>query len=85
MKVVILAAGYGTRLGSLTKDKPKPLVDLDGKPLIEHIMTRLAMHGLTEVIVNIHYLPQLLPAYLHERALYFYEPKLLGHTLHSLA
>ncbi len=79
MKVICLAAGYGTRLGSLTKDKPKPLVDINGKPLIEHIMTRLALHGLTEVIVNLHYLPELLPAYLHERALYYYEPKLLGH------
>jgi NDP-sugar pyrophosphorylase family protein len=86
LKVVLLSAGYGTRLGALTKDKPKALIDLNGKPLIEHTLTRLAQHGLTDVIVNIHYLPQLLPAYLHERVLYYYEPRLLGHvkTLLSL-
>lgn len=79
MKCLLLSAGYGSRLGELTKNKPKPLVDLDGKPLIEHLVTRLAMHGITSLIVNLHYLPELIPGYLHERALYYYEPRLLGH------
>ena len=38
IKVVILAGGYGTRLGKLTKLKPKPMVDVCGKPILEHII-----------------------------------------------
>ena len=37
-KVVILAGGYGTRLGKITKIKPKPMVDVCGKPILLHIM-----------------------------------------------
>lgn len=72
-------------MGALTKDKPKPLIDLDGKPLIEHTLTRLAQHGIVDVIVNLHYLPQTIPSYLHERVLYYYEPKILGHVKTLLA
>ena len=85
MKAIILSAGYGSRLGELTKDKPKPMLDVGGKPVIECILERLAIHGITDVIVNIHYLPELLPEYLQERALYYYEPRLLGHKKTILA
>jgi len=79
MRVILLAAGYGTRLGELTKDKPKPMIDVGGKPVIEHILTRLADHGIRDVIVNLHYLPHILTDYLGGRVLYYYEPRLLGH------
>lgn len=41
MDAIVLAAGYGTRLYPLTKDKPKPLLDVAGKPIIEHIIRKL--------------------------------------------
>ena len=50
-KVVILAGGYGTRLGTLTKLKPKPMVDVCGKPIIEHIMQIYLKHGFSNFII----------------------------------
>ena len=41
MKAIILAAGYATRLYPLTKDKPKPLLEIAGKPIIDHIMRKI--------------------------------------------
>ena len=41
MKVVILAGGYATRLHPITLDKPKPLLKVADKPIVEHIMSRL--------------------------------------------
>lgn len=79
MRALILAAGYGSRLGELTKNRPKPMVEVGGKPIVEHILTRLYMAGVTEIILNLHYLPGVLTDYLGSRVLYFYEPRLLGH------
>ena len=79
MKCIILTAGYGTRLGELTKDRPKPMIDINGRPVIEHILTRLNIHGIHDIIINLHYLPGVLTDYLGNRVLYFYEPRLLGH------
>lgn len=86
MKVVLLAAGYGTRLGDLTKNNPKPLIEVGGKPVLTHIIDRLNLHGLTDIIINIHYLPDMIPNKQETRALYYYEPRLLGHkgTLFAL-
>ena len=50
-KVVILAGGYGTRLGTLTKLKPKPMVDVCGKPIIEHIIQLYLKSGLSNFII----------------------------------
>ena len=50
-KVVILAGGYGTRLGTLTKLKPKPMVDVCGKPIIEHIMQIYQRFGYSNFII----------------------------------
>lgn len=47
MKSIILAAGYGTRLYPLTKDKPKPLLEVGGKPIIDHIIKKIG--GIDEV------------------------------------
>lgn len=79
MKALILAAGYGTRLGELTKDKPKPIIEVGGKSVIEGIIDRLHIHGITEIIVNLHYLPTVISERIMSKALYYYEPKLLGH------
>ncbi|WP_129116437.1 nucleotidyltransferase family protein [Halegenticoccus tardaugens] len=55
MQAVIPAAGRGTRLGSLTDDKPKPLVEVAGKPLLTRCLERLVTAGATELIVVVGY------------------------------
>ena len=55
---MILAAGMGLRMGSLTKDLPKPLLILRGKPLIEWHLKKLSNAGFKEVVINISYLPK---------------------------
>lgn len=55
MKAMILAAGLGTRLRPLTNDRPKPLVMVAGKTLLEITIERLRAFGIREIIVNAHY------------------------------
>src|SRR5437660_5424702 len=55
MKAMILAAGLGTRLRPLTDDRPKALVELSGRTLLEIALSRLRAFGVTEVIVNVHH------------------------------
>lgn len=55
---VVLSAGLGTRLRPLTDTVPKPMVPLDGVPLLEHTIRHLAAQGVTDVAVNLHHLPQ---------------------------
>ena len=57
MKAMILAAGRGLRMGDLTKDLPKPLLILRGRPLIEWHLKKLANAGFKEVVINVSYLP----------------------------
>lgn len=51
MKVVIFAGGYGTRLSEETAIRPKPMVEVGGRPILHHIMEIYAAHGLTDFIV----------------------------------
>jgi mannose-1-phosphate guanylyltransferase len=55
-QAVLLAAGLGTRLGELTKTIPKCLVDVGGKPMLQHWLDKLREVGCTEVFINTHYL-----------------------------
>jgi mannose-1-phosphate guanylyltransferase len=55
MKAMILAAGLGTRLRPLTADRPKALVEINGRTLLEITMERLKKFGVSEVIVNVHH------------------------------
>ena len=55
MKVIILAGGLGTRLSEETEDKPKPMVLIDDKPILWHLMNIFASHGLTEFILALGY------------------------------
>src|SRR5258705_419844 len=55
MRAMILAAGLGTRLRPLTDDRPKALVELSGRTLLEITLSRLRTFGVTEVIVNVHH------------------------------
>lgn len=51
MKVVILAGGYGTRISEETVARPKPMVEIGGKPILWHIMKTYSHHGLTDFII----------------------------------
>ena len=55
MKAMVLAAGLGTRLRPLTLDRPKPLVEVHGRPLIAYNLLLLRRYGITQVIINLHH------------------------------
>ena len=52
---MILAAGLGTRLGALTQDKPKAMVPLNGKPLLQHCIENLIANGFHHIVINMHH------------------------------
>ncbi|MFQ5543292.1 MAG: NDP-sugar synthase [Nitrospiria bacterium] len=56
MKGFVLAAGFGTRLGSLTRNLPKPLLPVGGFPMIHYNLLLLKKYGITDVMINSHYL-----------------------------
>jgi NDP-sugar pyrophosphorylase family protein len=56
MKAVIIAGGLGKRLGHLTSEVPKPMLDVKGKPVLEHMILYLKKHGITDIIICIGYL-----------------------------
>lgn len=64
MKAMILAAGLGTRLRPLTNDRPKALVEVGGRTLLEITLTRLRALGIREVIVNVHHFAEKMVDYL---------------------
>jgi MurNAc alpha-1-phosphate uridylyltransferase len=64
---MVLAAGLGTRMRPLTNERPKALVEVGGKPLIDHMMDRLAAAGVKRVVVNVHAFADLLEAHLRRR------------------
>ena len=64
---MVLAAGLGTRMRPLTNDRPKALVEVGGKPLIDHMLTRLAQAGVQRVVVNVHAFADRLEAHLAAR------------------
>ena len=55
-KGMILAAGQGTRVRPLTRDLPKPMVPILGKPVMEYLIEHMARHGITEIMVNVAFL-----------------------------
>jgi mannose-1-phosphate guanylyltransferase / phosphomannomutase len=66
MKAVVMAGGEGTRLRPLTSNQPKPMVQIVGKPCMEHILELLREHGMTDVIVTVAFLPQAIRSYFGE-------------------
>ena len=85
MKAMIFAAGRGTRLRPLTDARPKALVEVDGRTLLEHVVVRLVEAGVTEAIINLHHLGGQIPPFLEKHdffglrnVAYSNEPVLLG-------
>jgi mannose-1-phosphate guanylyltransferase len=64
MKAMVLAAGLGTRLRPLTDDRPKALVEIDGRSLLEITLRRLKQFGVRDVIVNVHHFADMILDYL---------------------
>jgi len=64
MRAMVLAAGLGTRLRPLTNDRPKALVELGGRTLLEITLRRLASFGVRDVIINVHHFADMVVEYL---------------------
>ncbi len=84
MKAMVLCAGYGTRLGNLVTEIPKPMLPLGDRPILEYTLRHLARHGFHEVAVNLHFQSEVIRNYFgdgsrfHVRLVYSDEPELLG-------
>jgi len=65
---MVLAAGLGTRMRPLTDHMPKPMVPVAGKPLLDHVLDRLAEVDVTTAVVNVHYLPDQIIQHVKARA-----------------
>lgn len=63
MKAMVLCAGFGTRLGALTQETPKPMLQLGGKPILDYVLRHLVRHGFNDVVVNLHFRPDAIRDY----------------------
>lgn len=64
---MLFAAGFGARMGALTANKPKPLIEAAGKPLIDHALAVADAAGITKIVVNLHYLGDQIAEHLKNR------------------
>ncbi|MFC3182236.1 nucleotidyltransferase family protein [Cypionkella sinensis] len=65
LPLMLFAAGFGTRMGALTQNRPKPLIEVGGKPLIDHALAMARSAGVAKIVVNLHYLGPQIAAHLH--------------------
>ena len=81
---MVLLAGYGTRLGDLTREIPKPMLRLGRRPMLECILRHLKRHGFDQIGLNLHFLPEAIRGCFGDgsrlglQIRYAYEPQLLG-------
>ena len=66
MKALIFAAGLGTRLRPLTDDRPKAMVEIAGKPMLQHVIERVAAAGFDDITINIHHYGQMIIDFLEQ-------------------
>jgi len=83
VKAFLLSAGLGTRLRPLTNSIPKCLVPINGKPLLKWWIQLFEMHGVNEVLINLHHLPDQVIQYIKNlnpaiKFTFYFEDKLLG-------
>ena len=87
MKAFLMAAGLGTRLRPITNTIPKCMVPIQGKPLLAWWMDLFEKHGVSDVLINTHYLPESVRKFIdfynknpehHTKMIESYEPILLG-------
>lgn len=64
----ILCAGFGTRMRPLTDNKPKPMVAIDGKPMVDHVLDSFTAQGIKRAVINTHYLADVLKDHLQSRS-----------------
>ncbi|MBN1531200.1 MAG: nucleotidyltransferase family protein [Spirochaetes bacterium] len=81
---MILCAGYGTRMKEFTRDVPKPMLPIAGRPMLEYTIRSLAAQGVTRAVINLHYLPEAITSYFKDgrelgiEIVYSYETEPLG-------
>ena len=84
MRALILAAGKGSRLGPYTKHIPKPMIEIDNKPILQHNIELCRKSGISDIFINLHYLPDKISKYFGDGSkfdvniTYNYESDLLG-------
>jgi len=84
MKAIILCAGKGERLKPLTENIPKPMVDINNKPVLEYFILLCKKHRINEIAINTSYIPEKIKNYFGDgskfgvKIKYSFEPKLLG-------
>jgi mannose-1-phosphate guanylyltransferase len=83
MKALLLAAGFGTRLGPLTKEIPKPLIEVNGQPILDFCIRKILSAGVNTIVVNTHYRAEAIEAYINSqeyasKIIVSYEEELLG-------
>lgn len=84
MRALVLCGGFGTRLGDLCRVTPKPLLPVGDRPLVAHILVRLARAGFAHALLNTHHLAEQFPRTLGDGSAwglsveYVHEPRLLG-------
>lgn len=69
MKAMVFAAGLGTRLYPLTKEVPKALVEVGGRPMLRLVLEKLVAAGIREIVINVHHFPEMIRSYLHDHPL----------------
>src|SRR5437764_7241255 len=83
-RAIVFCAGEGTRLRPLTADRPKPMLPIAGRPILDYLLLWLREHGVGEVAINLHYRPEAIRQHVGDgstlglRVIYSEEPRLLG-------
>lgn len=75
---LILCGGLGTRLKDETVDKPKCMVEVGGKPVLERISDYMSKNNISRIVVNLHKFPEVVMKHFGQRFLYMYEPVPMG-------